>query len=74
MLKPNEWLAFFNNIEKKTYLIQMAANFFKSEGGKKQLSVPLIFTQKEETWMTTRDEEARSLFKCNIIMKRRVLD
>ena len=39
MLKGNEWLAFFHNIENKTDLIKMAANFFKSEDGKKQLSV-----------------------------------
>ena len=43
----------------------MAANFFKTEDGKKQLSVPLIFTKKEEMWRITKDEEARSLFKCN---------
>ena len=65
MLKGNEWLAFFNNIKNKTALIKMATNFFKTEDGKKQLSVPLIFTQKEETWMITRDAGARSLFKCN---------
>ena len=39
----------------------MAANFFKSEDRKKQLSVP----QKDETWRIPKDEEAISLFKCN---------
>jgi hypothetical protein len=61
MLKSNEWLAFFHNIENKTDLIKMAANFFKSEDRKKQLSVP----QKDETWRIPKDEEAISLFKCN---------
>ncbi|CAB3994511.1 Hypothetical predicted protein, partial [Paramuricea clavata] len=35
MLKGNEWVAFFHNIENRTDLMKMAVNFFKSEDGKK---------------------------------------
>ena len=65
MLKSNEWLAFFHNIEHKTYLIKMAANFFKSEDRKKQLSVP----QKDETWRIPKDEFHSS----SVTMKRQIL-
>ena len=71
-IQGNEWLAFFHNIKNKTDLIKMAANFFKTEDGKKQLSVPHIFTEKEETWRITKDEEqGHSL---NVITKRQTLN
>jgi hypothetical protein len=62
----------FHIIENKTYFIKMAANFFKSEDGKKQLSVPLIFTAKDETWRITKDEEAKCR-SSSVTMKRQIL-
>ncbi len=64
MLKRNEWLSFFHNIENKTDLIRVAANFLRSQEAKKHICVPLLFTDKEETWKITRDS-ATMLFQCN---------
>eukprot|EP00794_Sanderia_malayensis_P005059 gene5059-5718_t len=44
MLQGNAWNSVFNNIENKTELVELTANFFQTTEGRKSLSVPLIFT------------------------------
>ena len=64
MLQGNAWNSVFNNIENKTELVELAANFFQTEEGRKSLSVPLIFTCGENTLELTKTT-SNEIFKCN---------
>eukprot|EP00794_Sanderia_malayensis_P021307 gene21307-biopygen16343 len=64
MLQSNSWLSFFNHIENKKDLIRLGSKFFRSEEGRQQLKLPLVFTEQEKLWEITRDGVSESI-GCN---------
>ncbi len=64
MPQGNGWSLFFNNIENKTDLISLVAKYMKRYETRKNFLVPMIFTERKETWEATKDS-LKMLFYCN---------
>ena len=63
-LQGREWQEFFNNIKNKEDLIHLAATFFKSEDAKAKLTLPLVLTDREKTWLI-ENNVSKPMFDCN---------
>ena len=63
MLQGNEWAEFFHNIENKEDLIAVMAKYIMFHESE-ETTLPIIFTEKEETWMASEDG-LTNIGRCN---------
>ena len=60
----NEWISFFHNLDNKQSLIDLFSKYLLRKKFPKDVNVPIVFTNKEDTFEVTH-QNSQILFKCN---------